>query len=196
VLNDVTGTYSGPGTTSGTLDLTGLGTLEGAGGGNVPSDAGDRTASFTADGVGPGWVSVVITMTGEVFSDCGGFFCFGAGDQASVRLGLDDPGTLDPGFTAGEYPGVGSRTLGNDGHFASYTLVPEPSTVVLMTVGLIGLTVLGRSRRTRVPVAAGDRSATAPSSERRRRRESSSPNPKKRNGKLSAPVGGASAACE
>lgn len=137
VLNDVTGTYTGPGTTSGTLDLAGLGTLAGASGGNVASGAGDRTASFAAD----------------------------------------DPGTLDPGFTAGDYPGVGSRTPGDDGHFASFTIVPEPDTLVLMTVGLIGLTVLGRSRRTRAPLAARDRSPTAPMPERRCRRVSRSPTP-------------------
>jgi hypothetical protein len=123
------------------------------------------------DGVGPASLNVTFTMTGEVFSDCGGFFCLGAGDQASVRLGADDLGILDPGFTAGDCPGIGVRTLGNDGHFASYTLVPEPSTAVLMTVGLIGISVLGRPRRTRVPLAARDRAPTAVSSERRCRRE-------------------------
>lgn len=67
--------------------------------------------------------------------------------EAAVRMGL--AGTL-AGMTADDYPGVGARTIGDDGHFvnvtATVTAVPEPATALLLSLGLIGLTVQGRRR--------------------------------------------------
>ncbi len=95
------------------------------------------TQSFTLDFT---WA-----MTAD--STCTGFACSTPGtDEAAVRLGL--AGTTS-GTTAEDYPGVGGRTLANDGHFvnilATVTFVPEPGTAVLLGLGLVG--VAARSRR-------------------------------------------------
>jgi hypothetical protein len=67
--------------------------------------------------------------------------------EAAIRMGL--AGSL-AAMTADDYPGVGSRAIGTDGHFvgitAMVTAVPEPTTALLLSLGLIGLTVQGRRR--------------------------------------------------
>jgi len=75
-----------------------------------------------------------------------------AQDGAAIRMGI--AGSLPT--TADDYPGAGSRTAANDGHFVDVkatiiATVPEPDTGGLLTLGLlaIGLRARGRARKTR-----------------------------------------------
>jgi hypothetical protein len=68
-------------------------------------------------------------------------------DQIAVQLGL--PG----GIAAAAYPGVGDRDASADGHHLllstrvlSAPPVPEPGTFALVSLGLVGLAVRGRTR--------------------------------------------------
>lgn len=156
-LNGVLGTYTGPGTASGTLDLAGFGSLAGAAGGDSGFDAGDRLTTFTiTNGFGPASLTLTFTMTGQLTSTCGTFLpcLFGArGDEAALRLG-DVP--VIGSFTAGAYPGPGSRTQANDGHRVAFFLeeVAEPPGVAFALVGLAGLAAFGRRRSRFAPRTA------------------------------------------
>ena len=46
-----------------------------------------------------------------------------AGDEAAIRLGMND--TISNNFTAGEYPGVGNRSIVDDGHSLTVTVTGE-----------------------------------------------------------------------
>ena len=95
-----------------------------------PQGAGEAGGNFNTQFSGSG--SRVITGTGTATievnysfgqragSYCGGFICGGDGHEASIRMGLGD--TLSNNFTAGEYPGQGNRTQGNDGHRSNLKL--------------------------------------------------------------------------
>lgn len=47
------------------------------------------------------------------------------GDEAAIRFGAHD--TITNGFTAGGYPGLGNRSILNDGHFAVVELTTTPA---------------------------------------------------------------------
>lgn len=47
------------------------------------------------------------------------------GDEVAIRFGAND--TITNGFTAGEYPGLGSRNITTDGHFATIELTAIPA---------------------------------------------------------------------
>ena len=47
------------------------------------------------------------------------------GDEAAIRFGVND--TITNGFTAGGYPGLGNRSLLDDGHFATVALTAVPA---------------------------------------------------------------------
>jgi hypothetical protein len=71
-----------------------------------------------------------------------------AHDGAAIRMGL--AGSLP--MTADDYPGAGSRTQSNDGHFAdvkaTIIAVPEPESAGLLALGVL-LLALRRQARTR-----------------------------------------------
>jgi hypothetical protein len=77
---------------------------------------------------------------------------FTGADEGAVRLGLN--ATLG-GTSAGNYPGLGNRTIGNDGHFITVTatviqVVPEASTLTMLAVGftLVALRISTRKTST------------------------------------------------
>jgi hypothetical protein len=70
-------------------------------------------------------------------------------DEVAVRLGM--AGTQATRVSAEDYPGVGSRVIGNDGHFVNISaevtnIVPEPGTFAMLGLGLAGIARAGRRR--------------------------------------------------
>lgn len=155
-LGTFSGSYTGPGSAAGGLDVAGLGALSSAGGGDAGVDAGERRASLAVTGgVGPATLRFDFAAPGRVESSCGSllacFFGGTRGDEAAVRLGEAGapPADLDGGsFTAGAYPGPGGRALADDGHHVAFSLaaVPEPEASLLLGLGLLGLAIEGRRR--------------------------------------------------
>lgn len=138
-LGAVTGSRTGAGSHSGSLGLAAVPTLTGTAGGNTPFS---QTGSAVLTGVGTG-ANQTITLTFGFSASTTSSRQGNNGDEAAVRMGIAGNATS---FTAGNYPGVGSRTLANDGHFVTATLVPEPTTIVLLALGLSGLATYGRRR--------------------------------------------------
>jgi len=138
-LGGVTGTSGGAGSLAGSLGMAGVGPLTGANGGNTPFS---QTSSAVITGTGTGANQVVtlnFTWTASATSTRQG----NNGDEAAIRMGLAGNATS---YTAGNYGGVGGRTLSADGHFVNVTLVPEPGTALLAAAGLAGLAIASRRR--------------------------------------------------
>jgi hypothetical protein len=132
-------TTGGAGTVAGSLALAAVPTLTGTGGGNTPFA---QTGSAVISGIGTG-ANQLITLTFSFTASAASTRQGNNGDEAAVRMGIAGNATS---YTAGNYPGVGGRTMSSDGHFVTATLVPEPTTIVLMALGLSGLARFGRRR--------------------------------------------------
>ncbi len=120
-MTGVTGTQTGGVITSGSLSLASPGALDSFNGSaNIGFDDQTGSSSFG-----------VVTGTSNGFpvnhrlrfvwnQSCSTDNAAGGGDECAVRLGM---ASTFSGQTAGTYPGPGSRTANNDGHFVSITLV-------------------------------------------------------------------------
>ncbi len=139
-LNAVTGSLTGAGTLAGSLGLAAVGTLAGNNGGNQPfSQTGLATITGTGTGAAQA-VTLTFDWTSSTTSTRGPSGA-NRGDEAAIRMGID---SAMSSFTADNYPGVGNRTIGNDGFFVSASLVPEPGSMLMMFAGLVGLALFGR----------------------------------------------------
>ena len=90
----------------------------------------NQSSTVTLSGLNSSNTQFVLDFTwmSEVFSN---------NDEAALRLGLE---SSVPGVSADDYPGVGSRTIADDGHFVGFTATvtaaaPEPTLLLLMVVG-------------------------------------------------------------
>jgi hypothetical protein len=144
-IGAVTGKVNG--VTNGTLAMAAVSLAQGTGAANTVIS--QTTATLTLFGLtGTNNITLDFAWTSLANSTCTGAFCSTTGnDEMAVRLGVAD---TTSGSSAGDYPGVGSRTIGNDGHLVTITAVattPEPGTALLMGLGLSGLGIFGRRKK-------------------------------------------------
>ena len=81
------------------------------------------SSSKVVTGTGNATIEISYSFGQRSGSYCGGFLCGGDGHESSIRMGLSD--TLSNSFTAGEYPGQGNRTQGNDGHRSTWKVCTD-----------------------------------------------------------------------
>jgi hypothetical protein len=141
--NDGIGFQDGGGTAILHTNVNADVTLDGA-----PAGAFDITPSVTSinDGIGGGSndqdveftgangivlqgttsvsVQVDFSMAMETYSNSNTAFPTANGDEMAIRLGKND--TIDNNFTAGGYPGMGSRNIADDGHMVDIVLTAAP----------------------------------------------------------------------
>ncbi len=136
------------GSTNATLALAAVSMAQGTGAANTPFSQSSGTVTLTGL-TGTNIITLDFSWTSLANSTCTGSLCSSTGnDEMAVRLGLAD---TSGGASAGDYPGVGGRTIGSDGHTAIFTAtettyVPEPGSLVLLTAGIAGLAHFGRRR--------------------------------------------------
>ena len=149
-LGALTGSETGAGSlTSGSMSLAALTTLSNSGSpGSSPNTAFNQAASAVISGIGTGGLQNVVlnfvfTASAVTVDPAGGS---NQGDEAALRMGIDSALTQ---YTADNYPGVGLRNLSTDGIFVLFQLdeAPEPGTGALLGLGLLGLGLRGRLRR-------------------------------------------------
>jgi hypothetical protein len=116
-VTGVAGSQTGGTLANGTLNLPDPGALTGSVADNVgfnPSASAQITGTSNGSPVSH---SLSFTWTASCTST--GIVVVQGGDECAVRLGLPTEYTSD---TAGDYPGVGGRPQGADGHFVTVTL--------------------------------------------------------------------------
>jgi len=142
-LNALNVVKTGAGTLNSSLNLGAVTTLTNSGAPTTsPNSPFSQTASSTITGVGTGSaqsITLTFTFTGSATTTAAG----NQGDEAALRMGID---SALSSFTADNYPGVGARSIGNDGIFFS-AAVPEPAAEALLAIGLIGLAWFDYTRR-------------------------------------------------
>jgi hypothetical protein len=140
-ISALTGTLNA--VANGSLGLTQVTLGNGNSAANTPFN--QTTPTITLTGLtGNNVITLAFNWTSTTTSSSG----LTGGDETAVRLGMAK--TTGTGTTAPDYPGVGARVIGNDGHFAginaTITAVPEPGTLLLIGSGIAGLAVYGRRR--------------------------------------------------
>ncbi|MGH0029218.1 MAG: hypothetical protein ACQGVC_05475 [Myxococcota bacterium] len=79
----------------------------------------------TLNGSGDASITLDFAIDLETFSNSKTAFPTANGDEMAIRLGKND--TIDNNFTAGGYPGMGSRNIADDGHFVTVELTTSPA---------------------------------------------------------------------
>jgi hypothetical protein len=138
-LNALTVTHAGAGSLVGSLNLAGVGTLSSAASQN---QGFNQSSSATITGVGTG-AAQVMSLTFTFTASARTVVAGNQGDEGALRMGMD---SALGSFSADNYPGVGGRTLANDGMFVSAS-VPEAGAEALLALGLIGLAWFDSKRR-------------------------------------------------
>jgi hypothetical protein len=152
-VGTVFGSWSIAGGASGTFDITPSAThiSDGIGGGSNDEDvpfSGSNGITLQGGSTGAS-VELEFSVNLDAFSNSNIAFPTANGDEMAIRLGKND--TIDNNFTAGSYPGMGSRNIADDGHFTNVELVPlpEPGPLLSLAAGACVLQVLARRRRLR-----------------------------------------------
>jgi hypothetical protein len=144
-LGAVTGKVNG--VTNGTLALASVDSPSNTASSNISFSQASTTLTLTGL-TGLNVITLDFNWNTVADSRCTAFGCSTAGNnEAAVRLGI--AGTTS-GSSAEDYPGVGGRTIGSDGHFVTITAIattPEPGTALLMALGLSGLGIFGRRKK-------------------------------------------------
>ncbi len=97
------------------------GSCGGSGTKNVAFGGGN---SLVLTGTTAQTITVEFSFSMFVKSDSNLAFPAVGGDEAAIRFGAND--TIANGFTAGGYPGLGNRSIVDDGHFAVLSLTSTP----------------------------------------------------------------------
>lgn len=148
-ISAVTGLYgvnAAPSISAFSVGAVSLG--QGTGAANTPFSQSSSTVTISGL-TGSNTINLSFSWSATANSTCSGTGCSATGnDEMAVRLGL--PGT-GSGVTATDYPGVGGRVQSGDGHFVTAnavvtSVVPEPVTLALLGLGVVGLAVSGRRR--------------------------------------------------
>lgn len=117
-------------------------TVPTAGSENTGSVAGDlylpkvsNNTNFLS-GVGP--TSVQLNFSQRLVAHSFDSNIFSSGQEGSVRFGI--AGSLS-GVISDDYPGIGARSVSDDGHFVNVklTFVPEPASAALLALGALSL---------------------------------------------------------
>lgn len=89
-----------------------------SGGGAYVPFTGSNSTVLT--GTTAATITLEVDFDVHAFSDSNLAFPAVSGDEAAIRFGAND--SIANGFTAGEYPGVGNRNIGQDGLFGTIEL--------------------------------------------------------------------------
>jgi hypothetical protein len=141
-ITNVTGSVNGVGLAS--LNLTSATTQTGSSGTNdVPFNVSNTYTILGIPGSGAAQTYAVRIQFSTVGNSQLNTSVFDNSDEAALRLGI--AGSLGS-ISADDYPGAGSRTIADDGHFLTFTAtydiltcIPEPSSALLALTGLVGL---------------------------------------------------------
>lgn len=128
LLPPVEATWSITGGPSGSFGFTpsATGISDGVGGSSSSQDLEFSGAAAAAiQGTGDAHVVVTFHTALDAFSNSNTAFPTANGDEMAIRLGKND--TIDNNFTAGGYPGMGSRNIAGDGHRATIELSSAPT---------------------------------------------------------------------